>query len=95
MIIKNLSAAALLLASSTASAAEAVTQTQDAASQTGVSAIWILANLSYAGMRAQNNPHTGWRLAAFLFGFSGTLLSHFLVVEGGERAYGVDIPRRQ
>jgi hypothetical protein len=29
--------------------------TQQSIQNTGVSAIWILANISYAGMRAQNN----------------------------------------
>jgi heme/copper-type cytochrome/quinol oxidase subunit 4 len=69
-------------------------RTQDTARGTGVSAIWILANLSYAGMRAQNNSSTGWRVLSFIFGFPGTLLSFFVVTEGSERAYGVDLPRR-
>ncbi len=60
----------------------------------GGSAIWVLANLSYTGMRAQGNP-SGWRIAAFIFGFPGTLLSFFVVPEGGERAYGVDLPRKE
>ncbi|MCA9445370.1 MAG: hypothetical protein KC964_31565, partial [Candidatus Omnitrophica bacterium] len=34
---------------------------------TGVSAIWILANISYAGMRAQNSPSAGWRIVSFIF----------------------------
>jgi hypothetical protein len=63
-------------------------------SDTGASALWLLANFSYAGMRAQNHPSAGWRVVAFIFGFPGTLLSYFLVPEGGERAYGVEIPRR-
>jgi hypothetical protein len=58
----------------------------------GVSGIWILANISYAGMRAQDNP-SGWRILAFLFGFPGTLLSLLVVDEGGERAYGIDLPK--
>lgn len=62
---------------------------------TGVSAIWVLANISYAGMRAQNNPSKGWRVLSFIFGFPGTLLTYFAVPEGGERAYGVDIPKRR
>lgn len=53
----------------------------------------IVANLSYAGMRAQNHPSAGWRALAFLFGIPGTLPTFFLVEEGGERAYGVDLPR--
>jgi len=61
----------------------------------GVSGIWVLANLSYAGMRAQNNRRdSGWRILAFIFGFPGTLLTLLAVREGSERAYGVDLPRR-
>lgn len=65
------------------------------ARDTGISAIWILANFSYAGMRAQNSPSSGWRILAFLFGLPGTLLTFFVVQEGSERAYGVDVPRKQ
>jgi hypothetical protein len=68
---------------------------QQSAQDTGVSAIWILANISYAGMRAQDNPHSGWRVLSFIFGFPGTLLTFLVVREGGERAYGIDIPRKR
>jgi hypothetical protein len=61
----------------------------------GVSALWVLANISYAGMRAQDNPSTGWRIVAFLFGFPGTLISWLAIPQGQERAYGVDIPKRR
>jgi hypothetical protein len=61
----------------------------------GVSAIWILANIAYAGMRAQNNPSTGWRIIAFIFGFPGSVLTWLAVREGSERAYGIDLPRRR
>src|SRR5262245_486009 len=61
----------------------------------GVSGLWILANISYAGMRAQNNPSVGWRILAFLFGFPGTLLTYLAVSEGGERAYGIEIPKKR
>lgn len=61
----------------------------------GVSGVWILANFSYAGMRAQASLSRGWRMLAFIFGFPGTLVSLFAVKEGSERAYGVDVPRRQ
>ena len=61
----------------------------------GVSIIWILANISYAGMRAQAHPSRWWRVIAFIFGFPGTLLSRLVVKEGSERAYGIDIPRRK
>ena len=78
-------------------AAEGVSRpdAQQSVQTTGVSAIWICANISYAGMRAQNNRSTGWRILSFIFGFPGTLLTYFVVAEGGERAYGIDIPKRQ
>jgi hypothetical protein len=53
----------------------------------------VLANVSYAGMRAQNNPDAGWRFAAFVFGFPGTLVSYFVVKEGECQAYGIRLPR--
>lgn len=65
------------------------------AEDTGVSALWILANISYAGMKAQGHPGFGWRCLSFIFGFPGTLISLFVVREGGERAYGIDLPRHQ
>jgi hypothetical protein len=92
---KGMTSAVLLVASFSVKAAEVASQAQDATGQVGVSAIWILANLSYAGMRAQNSSSYGWRSVSFLFGFPGTFLSYFLVAEGSERAYGVDIPSRK
>ena len=38
---------------------------------TGASGIWILVNISYAGMRSQGNQSQGWRFVAFIFGFRG------------------------
>ena len=70
-----------------------VAETVERARDTGVSAIWILANLCYAGMRAQNSSNTLGRVLAFLFGLPGTLLTWLVVREGSERAYGVDLPR--
>jgi|HubBroStandDraft_6_1064221.scaffolds.fasta_scaffold00076_2 hypothetical protein len=61
----------------------------------GASAVWIFANLSFAGMRAQNSSSRGWRIVAFIFGFPGTLLSLLAVREGSERAYGIEMPRRK
>ena len=77
-------------------AAEGVSRpnAQQSVQTTGVSAIWILANISYAGMRAQNSQSTGWRILSFIFGFPGTLITYFVVPEGGERAYGIDIPKK-
>lgn len=60
----------------------------------GVSALWILANASYAGMRAQAHPSIAWRVLAFLLGLPATLLSFLAIREGSERAYGVELPRR-
>jgi hypothetical protein len=70
-------------------AADSATLAQDA----GVSALWILANFSYAGMRAQRSRSSTWRIVAFFFGFPGTLVTFVAVAEGEERAYGVDLPR--
>jgi len=61
----------------------------------GASALWIFANLAYAGMRAQNSASAGWRIVAFIFGFPGTLLTFLVVREGGERAYGIEMPKRR
>jgi len=74
-----------------AAAAEEGTVIRDS----GGSAIWIFANIAYAGMRAQNSPSLLWRILAFIFGFPGTLLTFFVVTNGGERAYGIDLPRRR
>jgi len=71
------------------------TGVQQSVQDTGVSAIWILANISYAGMRAQNSPKTGWRALSFIFGFPGTLLTFLAVPQGGERAYGIEIPKKR
>jgi len=61
----------------------------------GASAVWIFANLSFAGMRAQNSSSRGWRIVAFIFGFPGTLLSLLTIHEGSERAHGIEMPRRK
>ena len=63
--------------------------------RSGVTAIWMLANVSYAGMRAQNSPSKGWRVIAFIFGFPGSLISFFVIQEGSGNAYGVHLPRRR
>ncbi len=66
----------------------------DTAPDAGISGLWVLANISYAGMRAQNHASTGWRVVSFIFGFPGTLISFFAVREGGERAYGISLPKK-
>jgi hypothetical protein len=60
----------------------------------GVSAIWVFANLSFTAMRAQARGSLFWKVLTFIFGFPGTLLTVLVVAEGGERAYGIDMPRK-
>jgi hypothetical protein len=76
-------------------AAEPVSQVQRHAGDVGISGIWLLANLCFAGMRAQNSASVAWRIIAFIFGFPGTLITFLVVTEGSERAYGVDIPKKR
>jgi hypothetical protein len=45
----------------------------------GASAIWIFANLSFTGMRAQAKGSTFWKVVSFIFGFPGTLLTLLVV----------------
>ena len=78
-----------------APAAESLSQTQTSVGSAGVSGLWVLANISYAGMRAQNSASEGWRIVAFIFGFPGTVITFFVVDEGSERAYGIDVPRKR
>ncbi len=61
----------------------------------GAGGIWYLANFSFIGMRAQASTAVGWKIAAFIFGFPGTLLTYLVVRKGSERAYGVELPRRK
>ena len=70
--------------------ATAQAQIQD----TGISGLWVLANVSFAGMRAQNNRSVLWRTLAFIFGLPGTIVTFFAVAEGSDRAYGIDLPRK-
>lgn len=79
---------------SCASVALAQSSPQTQAENTGISGIWVLANISYAGMRAQNNSSEFWRILAFIFGLPGTIVTFFAVKEGSDRAYGVDLPRK-
>lgn len=62
----------------------------------GMGTIAILSNSSYAGMRAQNKKDNGeLRTVAFICGLPYTLITYMVVDEGSERAYGVDIPKKQ
>jgi hypothetical protein len=53
-----------------------------------------IGNVSFAGMRAQNNRSVLWRTLAFIFGLPGTIVTFFAVPEGSDRAYGIDLPRK-
>lgn len=76
-------------------AADTVSQGAAPMARSGVTGLWVLANASYAGMRAQNSASAGWRVAAFIFGFPGTFITFLAVTEGSERAYGVQLPRKR
>jgi hypothetical protein len=74
--------------------AQGTTSEEIQVTHTGISGLWVLANVSYAGMRAQNNSSKFWRILAFIFGLPGTIVTLFAVKEGNDRAYGVDLPRK-
>jgi hypothetical protein len=46
---------------------------------TGVGMVSIMANMAYAGMRAQNSRNSLGRVLTFIVGFPGTLLTYFFV----------------
>jgi hypothetical protein len=74
--------------------AQGMTSQEIQVRNTGISGLWVLANISYAGMRAQNNRSKLWRILAFIFGLPGTIVTFFAVKEGNDRAYGIDLPRK-
>jgi hypothetical protein len=82
------------MACTSAALAQVSATTQSQIQDTGISGLWILANISFAGMRAQNNRSVLWRTLAFILGLPGTIVSFFAVAEGSDRAYGIDLPRR-
>ncbi len=51
-----------------------------------------LCNISYAGMRAQNSTNNRARTLSFIGGFPFTVISYYIVEEGSNRCFGVDIP---
>ena len=55
----------------------------------------IIANIIYAGMRAQNNTNKVWRILTFILGFPFTIISYFLVKENSERVYGIDLVKNK
>ena len=75
--------------------AQGTSYAQSAGTEGGASAVWIFANLSYTGMRAQAMGSTFWKVVTFIFGFPGTLLTLLVVTRGSERAYGIDMPRKR
>ena len=85
----------ILASSAAARAAQDVAEPVERVTRVGVSGIWVLANFSYAGMRAQGSRSKGWRIVSFIFGLPGTLITFFVVKEGSERAYGVEVPKRR
>ena len=93
-LVQKLAVVAAVFTVAHAQAGEVAGGTVTVVRDTGVSGLWILANISYAGMRAQAHKSFGWRVASFVFGFPGTLLSFFVVAEGCGRAYGIEIPKR-
>jgi hypothetical protein len=60
--------------------------------QGSVSAIWVFANISFAGMRAQVKGTISWKVVSFIFGFPALIL--LIVGKGSERAYGIDLPTK-
>ena len=84
----------IYFSAASASAQVTLSNSQNSVGNVGISGIWILSNLCYAGMRAQNHPSFGWRIASFLLGMPGTLITYFVVIEGSEEAYGVHLPKK-
>ena len=93
-LVRTLTAVATFLTAAQVHASNGAGGTVTVVRDTGTSGLWILANISYAGMRAQNHKSFGWRVVSFIFGFPGTLLSFFVIEEGSGRAYGLEIPKR-
>ena len=56
-------------------------------------ALWVLANIVYAGMRAQESSSSA-RVVAFTAGLPATLVTMLVVTAGSDRAYGIELPRR-
>ena len=82
------------LTCASAALAQASAPSESQIRDTGISGLWVLANISFAGMRAQNNPSALWRTLAFIFGLPGTIVTFIAVGEGSDRAYGIDLPRK-
>lgn len=89
---KTIGAVAIVMWSLKCSAETAQSAAQGSSDLVFLSA-WIIANVSYAGMRAQGNPSNLWRITSFILGLPGTLFSYFLIREASERAFGIDLPK--
>src|ERR1700721_2511794 len=83
-----------LISSTSAALAQASITTQTRMQDTGVSGLWISANVSLAGRGARKTPSVLWRKLSFIFGIPGTIVTFFVVDEGSDRAYGIDLQRR-
>lgn len=94
-LARKLLAALAALSPFGVSAATTIQNAQEPVIRAGTSGLWILANISYAGMRAQDSRSSGWRIVAFIFGFPGTFVSFVAIREGGGRAFGIELPGRK
>ena len=62
----------------------------------GMGALSTLANISYAGMRAQNDPNNEFqRMLAFVVGLPHSVVTLACVSEGSNKAYGIHLPPPQ
>ena len=58
----------------------------------GSGVLWMVL---YTVWRAQAYRGKVWRAVAFIGGLPVTLLSYFVVAEGSDRAYGIELPRQK
>ncbi len=59
----------------------------------GMGALSTLANISYAGMRAQNDPNNEFpRMLTFIVGLPYSIVTLACVGEGSNKAYGIHLP---
>lgn len=56
--------------------------------------IVVLANVSFAGMRAQGSNSKGWKWLSFLVGLPLTIVSFVFVRPGSGMMYGIRLPLR-
>ena len=59
----------------------------------GMGALSTLANISYAGMRAQGDEENNTKaVIAFVVGLPYTICTYVAVDEGSNKAYGIHLP---